>query len=406
MLNLIGYPEALDLILRHMPAGAVESVPLLDTAGRILARDVVSQVDSPTAPSSLKDGYAVHSADLSAAGPDHPVALDLAGFYSAGDRPARPLLPGTAVRVTTGAALPPGADAVLSGEYAQERDGRVICRRDAGPGRNVLPRGADVKAGETIARKGEQLRPALIGLLAAAGLDQAAVAARLRVAVIGTGDEVVLPGRPLAPGQLYASNMVETAAWLEVFGQDVLTRLAGDRLEDLKEAVFGVRDLADAFITSGGAWGSDRDLVLNLMQNLGWQGLFHRVRLGPGKAAGFGLLFNKPFFILPGGPPSHEAAFLLLALPGLLAMGGRRDPAFPFRRARLTEAVQGQPDWTKVIHARLEFKADHFIAAPIKSISRLKSMAEKNGLVILPEGTGRVDQGAWVEVLDLNRPAG
>ena len=157
----------------------------------------------------------------------------------------------------------------------------------------------------------------------------------------------------------------------------------------------------DAIVTSGGAWGSERDLMLGLLDSLGWQGFFHRVRLGPGKAAGFGLLSGKPFFILPGGPPSHEAAFLLLALPGLLAMCGRRGPVFPPLKAVLADEVRGQGNWTQVVHVFLSATEDGWEARPIKNASRLSSMAGKDALLLIPEGAESLPLGAMVDVLPL-----
>ena len=232
----ISYREALEQILTTVPRGGTEESPLADLIGRTLAGDVTARVDSPSVDASLKDGFAVHSQDVSSAGSDHPVRLELIGSLAAGESSGRALEPGTAVRVTTGAPLPRGADAVLAGEFAREEGRAIWCTRDAGPGRNILVRGTDVRAGGIIARKGQRLHPALIGLLAAAGLDRVRVVIRPRVAVIGTGDEVVAPGRPLPEGKLYASNIVETVAWLKAFGlTEVTTRVVPDRAGEITD---------------------------------------------------------------------------------------------------------------------------------------------------------------------------
>jgi len=401
----IEFNEALALILTHCRPGSWEEIELGGLAGRVLAEEVRALVDSPSLDVSLKDGYALYSHEVASAGPDRPVFLTLADFYAAGDLPGRILQPGTCVRVTTGAPLPPGADAVLAGEFAREENGLVRCFNDAGPGRNVLFRGTDVRAGQVIAGQGERLHPALIGLLAAAGLDRVKVVTRPKIAVIGTGDEVIAPGRPLPPGKLYASNMVETVSWLKAFGlTEVTSRVEPDRVEAIAEAIKEMSGRVQAFITSGGAWKSERDYMVRVLEDLGWRGVFSRVRLGPGKAISFGLLADRPFFILPGGPPSHEAAFLLLALPGLLAMAGRRGPIFPKLRAALTETICGQIDWSQCIQVKLFEQDGRWLARPLKSASRLSSMARKDGLVILPEGVTERTAGAEVEVLCLNWP--
>jgi molybdopterin molybdotransferase len=380
----------------------LESMPLLELQGRIAAQDLYAVVDSPSIDASLKDGYAVYSDDVAEADENNPARLALKGFQAAGDPAGELLQIGSTVRVTTGAPMPPGAQAVLAGEYAREESDEVVCWRDAEPGRNVLPRGTDVKAGEIVVRKGETLHPALIGLLAAAGLDKAPVYRRPRVAVIGTGDEIVAPGEALKEGRLYASNLVESVSWLKSFGMSVQSTVVPDQAGKMEKAIQDLVPQVDAFVTSGGAFGSERDLMLGLLNDLGWEGLFHRVRLGPGKAAGFGLLEGKPFFLLPGGPPSYEATFLLLALPGLMAMSGHLAPVFTEINARLEKDITGQIDWTQSVHARL-YKADDqgFAVQPLKSVSRLSSMARKNALILLPEGTTEYKAGREIPVIQL-----
>ena len=402
MKRKIGLDEARSIILENIPQLPAEDVPLLDLQGRVAAEDLSALVDSPSIDASLKDGYAVHSDDLNNAGENSPAALTLMRFQAAGDPAGESLMKGTTVRVTTGAPLPPGAQAVLAGEFAREESGLVHCWRDASPGRNVLPRGTDVKAGEIVVKQGEPLHPALIGLMAAAGLDHAAVYRRPRVAVIGTGDEIVAPGEPLPQGRLYASNLVESVSWLKSFGMSVQSRVVPDQTGKMEQTMRELIPQVDAFVTSGGAFGSERDLMIGLLNDMGWEGFFHRVRLGPGKAAGFGLLDGKPFFLLPGGPPSYEATFLLLALPGLMAMSGHVGPVFQEVTATLQQDVSGQIDWTQCVHARLYKANEHAYAVqPLKSASRLSSMARKNALILVPEGVEEYRAGQEIPVIRL-----
>jgi len=402
---MIGFKDALELVQKNVPRGKTEEVGLLTSTGRVLAEDAIAKVDSPSLDISLKDGYAVYSADVALAKPDKEVALPLAGFQAAGDLPRQALEQRTAIRITSGAPVPPGAEAVLALEFTREADGKIWCFNNASSGRNILPRATDVKAGETIARQGERLHPALIGLLAAAGLDRVRVASRPRVAVIATGDEVLAPGQPLTPGKVYASNMVETICWLKSFDfPDLIFRILPDREEEIAAAIQAMLPGVDAFITSGGAWQSERDLIIQVLEGLGWHEVFHRVRLGPGKAVGFGRLEERPFFILPGGPPSHEIAFLLLALPGLLAMIGWREPVFPAFKVRLEGSIRGQADWTQVIYAQLTLREGSWRVSPFKFPSRLFTMARKEAVIILHEGVSEAQPGDEVEVRLLSIP--
>ena len=394
----ISFARALQETLERIEPLGVQVVDLAQACGRVVAQDIVALVDSPSLDASLKDGYAVRSADAAGARPERPVRLRLAGVAAAGHDCAGSVQAGTAVRVLTGAPIPQAADAVVSSEFASD-DGEVVTLvNDAEPGRNILARGSDVARGETIVAPGTMLRPVTVGLLAAAGHARVPVYRRPRVAILATGDEVVAPGTPLAPGKLYASNVATLAAWCSSAGLAVTTRI----LPDAREAILaGLQECVadhDAILTSGGAWNSDRDLVVRLLDELGWQKHYHRVRMGPGKAAAFGLWQGKPVFCLPGGPPSNHMAFLQLALPGLGRLEGHTRPGLPVQVARLARAVQGQREWTQFIHARLERSAEGLSVHPMRLKSRLQEMAGTEAIVQVPEGVDQIPEGTVIEV--------
>jgi molybdopterin molybdotransferase len=405
MKEFIGFKEALDLTLSNVPLGETEILPLDQLTDKILSEDMIAKVDSPSISTSRKDGYAVISSNIAQAGSQNPIELKLVGHLSAGDRLNLIITNGQAVRVTTGAALPEGANAVISEELCERSGEKIRAYNTAKEGRNILYRGTDVRKGEKVAQKGEKLSPALIGFLACAGLDRAPVYKSPEVAVIASGDEVVAPGKPLPEGKLYASNLVEICSWLAFHNLSYSAEIVSDRKHEIQAAIISHLPNADVFITSGGAWGSERDLILKVVKNLNWHGIYHRVKMGPGKPAGFGLLEKRPFFILPGGPPSNEMAFLQLALPAIMKMKGDQSVSFPVVRAQLAEAVQGKKDWTQFIHARLEKRGDQLFVYPTKLESRLQSMARKDAIIIIPEGREVLAAGETIDIQLLISPS-
>ncbi len=400
----IGFREALALTLARVSPLPAEERPLAAAIGRSLAGEIRARVDCPLQATSRRDGYAVFSEDLQHASPEKPVRLPLTGRSEAGDPHGGRIQRGQAHRVTTGAPLPEGADAVLSEEYAVLEGGSVLCRNTAEPGRNVLPRGADVRAGERIAGTGVRLSPALLGLIAASGHAWVPVVGNPRVAVLAAGNELALPGEPLAEGKLYASNLVQISGWLSRFGFPSRGEVVPDRRAAIADALERALSHCDALITCGGAWGSERDLTWRAALELGMEGVYHRVRMSPGKPVGFGLIGGKPLFLLPGGPSANETAFLALALPALLRMRGDRLPAFPRIRVRLVEAVGGERGWTRFVPVRLAAGEETPLAFPLHGgASVLRSLADKQGLLVLPEERAGAAAGeiVWAVLLEV-----
>jgi molybdopterin molybdotransferase len=374
-------------------------VGIYDCTDRIAAADLCALVDSPTANASLKDGYAVISGEVAGATPEEPVHLRLAGTMEAGGTAGLTLLPGTTVRVLTGARIPGGADAILSEEFARPDGNDILALNCAEPGRNILLRGTDVGCRTSIVRKGRKLSPGIVGLVAAAGHSRITVYKNPVVAVIGTGDEIVAPGEPLAEGRLYASNILTTSAWCGRYGMKTVAAVVHDDVDTLTRTFTTLSESADAVVTSGGAWTGDRDVVAQVFEGLGWKQYFHRIRIGPGKAVGFGMLGAKPVFILPGGPSSNLMGFVQIALPGLLALAGHADPALPRVQARLAAGIEGrQRDWTNFFFGRLEAGETIPVFHPLKESSRLRAIAEADAIAGIPEGTGALPEGSVVSV--------
>lgn len=397
----IGFDEALTKTISTVVPLGIEMISLSESPGRISAADLVSKVDSPSIDASLKDGYAVKSTDIVGADHKKPVNLILAGSAAAGDMKSSSLKNGEAFRILTGAKLPDGADAVLAEEFVDVKNDTTIAAKNiAEAGRNILPKGSDVRVGQAVVKKNQMLTPGFAGLLAAAGFSEIPVFKQPCVAIVATGDEVVAPGKPLPEGKLYASNMVTLSAFCHNYGMKTITVTAKDSADDIKNTIVQVLGNADAIITSGGAWTGDRDLVAKILLDMGWKQEFHRIRIGPGKAVGFGLLKEKPVFILPGGPPSNLMGFLQIALPGLMKLSNHPFPGLQKKVVRLASDISGRDiDWTQFIFGFVvQDGSDLPVFHSLRQKGRLQSMAEATAIAAIPEGESLILAGSTINV--------
>ena len=394
----ISFEEALSMVLGFLKRLSPVDLPVDEVCDLVAAEDLFASADCPSATSSLKDGYAVVSKDIEGASKAHPVKLRVTGMSAAGDNMAGSVGPGLAIKVLTGARLPQGADTVIAVEFTREQANQVLCFKNAEPGRNVLFRGTDVETGKLVVSKGEMLTPALTGLLAAGGVHQVPVFPKPGVAIVATGDEVVAPGHALKSGQVYASNLVTLNSWLRHFGMPGKSVVVKDRSDEIRRTFTPIFSDVDALVTSGGAWKSERDLTVRVLDEMGWELIFHRVRIGPGKAVAMGVLDGKPVFCLPGGPPSNEMAFLQLALPGLLQIAGRSPMPFGIKKVRLASGVGGDSTWTQFYQAILERRGEEWWGVPLQMKSRIQSQARAEALIKVPEGVDRLEVGDLIEV--------
>ena len=394
----ISFNKAFDATIGAIQSLSSERAAVGALVGRVAFSDIHALVSVPSADISLKDGYAVLSSDLVHASGSSPVTLRMAGRLVAGSHGSFSVTSGIAIKIMSGALIPDGADAVVSQEFASD-DGKTvrICNH-AHHGRNILKKGADVARGDVIIGKGTRFTPAATGLIAAAGHDGAEVYKNPNVAIIATGDEVVAIGKPLERGKVFASNLVTIAAWCSFYGMGTKAVVVRDTEEEILDAVQGSLAGSDCLITSGGAWKSDRDLVVKILDHAGWEKIYHRVKMGPGKAIGFGLLRGKPVFCLPGGPPSNQMAFMQLALPGLLTLAGHRKNTLPLIDAVLSGDISGQRDWTQFIHGTLSRQDDQLTFNPLLMTSRLQFMAKADAIACIPEGVEKIDKGCRISV--------
>jgi len=396
----IGYREAFALVCSTVQPIGVENIPLELSANRIAAQNAAALASYPSMDVSLKDGFAVISSDVESASKIHPVLLKLAGSVFAGSISPDQLKSGHAIKICSGAPIPSGAEAVVSSEFCEEETQVIQVMADAGLGRNILRKGNEVKPGDIIVFEGGVFLPGVMGLAAAAGISNVCVYRRAKAAIVAVGDEIIFPGCNLRPGEVYASNLVALKAWLNSFGIECITSVVKDNAQTIRSEIERRLSEADILLTSGGAWLSERDLVVGVLNDLGWQRAFHHVRMGPGKGVAFGICGKKPVFCLPGGPASNEMAFLQLALPGILRMSGDRRPAMQSVPAVLKEDLKSRHrDWTEFKDAVLsrEFEGGYAVALH-RGESRLQAIASANSLICIPEGIEILKSGEIIPV--------
>jgi molybdopterin molybdotransferase len=399
--DYIGYSEAFERVRSSIRPLGSEAIPLQAAVNRLAAEDVPAQITYPSTDISLKDGFALCSADTAEASRERSISLRIIGSAFAGTDFAGTVTRGSAVRVCSGASIPTGADAVAAAEFCEETSAHEVrIFADAHCGRNILRSGGEVESGASIIKQGDLLSPGILGLAAAAGIGNIRVWRRPKVAVIGIGDEIVSPGTTLRTGQVYASNLVTLKAWLNHFDIECVTSVVRDNVEAIQADLARNRGSVDIILTSGGAWGSERDLVVGILDNLGWRKIFHHVRMGPGKGISFGQWKMLPVFCLPGGPASNEMAFLQLALPAILQMAGDNRPPFQLVRAILAEDIKGRnKTWTEFKDAVLSKSEEgSYTVRAYQGRSRLQAIARANALLRLPEGTDFLRRGEFVPV--------
>lgn len=395
--------EALRLVLDAVAPLPPETCATADAAGRILAEPVRAGRTLPPWDVSAMDGYAVRAADLAPAPATLPVAFEVA---AGGDR-ARPLEPGSAARIFTGAPLPPGADTVVRQEDT-ERDGeRVRVVVAPPPGEHVRPAGEDVRAGDLVLEPGARLGPGPLGLLASLGRSVVAVHQRPRVAILSGGDELVEPDGDARAGRIVSSNSYSIAAQCrEVGAEPVYLGIARDTPEDLERLVRAGLT-AHVLVSSAGVSVGDRDYVRPVLEKLGCELVFWGVRIKPG----FPLVFGRfgahdpagrgPLvFGLPGNPVSAMVTFEEFVRPALRRMAGHRALFRPRIEAQLAEPLRKQAGRLHFVRVRLAREGGRVVATPTgnQSSGVLRSMALADGLLVFPAEARELAAGAPVQV--------
>lgn len=380
------------------PVTTLERVHVRHAPGRVLGEDLVSPIAVPGHDNSAMDGWAVRHADLAA---DTDVTLEVVGTSFAGRPFAGSVAPGQAVRIFTGAVMPPECDTVIMQERARAADGRVTLGAGAKPGQNRRRAGEDIRAGSTVLARGHRLRAADAGLIASLGVGEITVFRRLRVAFFSTGDELVQLGATPGPGQIYDSNRYTLHAMLAGLGCEVMDLgVIRDDPAAVELAFAQAAAAADVVLTSGGASVGDADYVKQILDRLG-EVLFWKIAMKPGRPLAFGRIGDTHLFGLPGNPVAVMVTFYQFVREALLVlMGQAQVPPCPTFKATLASPLKKAP-------GRVEFQRG--ILAPAEGgwqvtltgeqgSNILSSMSRANCFVVLPSEYGNLTPGALVDV--------
>jgi len=384
-----------------------EQVPILDALDRGLTENVIAEMDIPPMANTAMDGYAVRCEDTGGARPESPRRLRVVADLAAGYVLDQPIQPGTAVRIMTGAPIPPGAEAVVPFEEVERVGEDILVFRRYPHGKNIRAAGEDVKGGEIILAKGTVFRPAAIGMLAALGRIHVAVHRRPRVAILSTGDEVIEADAPWQPGKIHDANSYSNAAQvLKYGGIPIRLGIARDTVNDLTARIqVGLEQGADLFLTSGGVSVGDFDVVKTVLAAEG-EIAFWRVRMKPGKPLAFGTIRGVPLLGLPGNPVSAMVSFELFARPAILTMLGKTKLVKPTIDAILADEVRRKDNRRHYVRVTLEERDGTTYARLTgdQGSGILLSMVKAEGLAILPEEADHVPANTPVKVMMIHWP--
>jgi len=396
---MLSYEQARQIVIeeigkRRGPCPAA-SVSVWEALGLVLAQEVMTDREYPPFDRSTRDGYAVRAKEVAPG-----ASLKCAGEIKAGDTVSEALAARTCVQIMTGAAVPQGADAVVMIEHTQREGDVVRFERTAQGGQNIVPRGSEAAAGQTILRPGMRLGYAELALAAQVGAVELHCAKRPRVAILSTGDEVVMVEEAPGPFQIRNSNSVSLAAQVRISGgEPVVLGNAADRVEDLGEKIErGLKE--DVLVLSGGVSMGKYDLVEKVLKAMTAEFFFDAVAIRPGKPAVFGYCQGKPVFGLPGNPVSTMVTSELFVAPAIDLLSGAEARALPLVEARLGEALNEKPGMTHFLPARVEWRG------PMPEVKALKwqgsgdiaALGKVNCFLVVPAEREKIDEGESVSV--------
>jgi molybdopterin molybdotransferase len=417
---MLSVEEALQKILNAVNVLDEETVPIMESLGQVLAEDIIAEINVPPLDNSAMDGYAVRAPDTKGASENSPKILKVIDTVIAGTISKKEVLPGTAVRIMTGAPIPRGADSVVQFENTDEdkkkNSGRPVEQvgilAEAAPGLNIRLAGEDIARGQVVLKKGTVIRPAEIGLIASTGYSRVRVIRRPVVAVLSTGNELVEIGQPLPEGKIHDSNAYSIAALVKRYG--CVPKILGIARDDEDELISKLKQAQDTdmLLTTGGVSMGDYDMVKDILARDG-EMVFWKVRVKPGKPLAFGKIKGQdkngktrtiPHLGLPGNAVSCMVSFELFVRPALLKMMGKKNYAKPAVAAIIEDNVKNDAGRRIYDRAIVEKRDGHYYARLTgpQGSGILTSMSLANGLVLIPEDVAKVNKGDTVQALMLD----
>ncbi len=390
--SLISLEEAQSIVLSRLPLTSVETVPLPQAQGRILAEKIVSSLDVPGFARASMDGFAVQSDDTLAAREDRPVCLRLAGSVPMGVLPRVRVAQGEAAEVSTGSMMPPGAQAVVMIEYSQAEGDQVLIRRPVYGGENVQAAGSDISFGEAVLFPGTKLAAREMGVLAALGRTKMPVRC-LKVGLASTGNELVAPGGTLAAGQIYDINTYTIAAAVTDCGaQAVPYGILPDEKRSMAALLQKMAEECNMILVSGSTSAGVGDMIFQVLEEVG-ELIFHGVNLKPGKPTIFGQINGKPCLGLPGYPTSALTVFSCLAAPAIRAALGQKHS-----RKRVTGRLAGPLRFDGRRQVLAVGLSNRLVYPVDKGSGSITTLAGADGIIDIPVGVEYLEKGENVEV--------
>jgi len=399
---LLTVAQARERILERIAVLDAEEVSLVAANGRVLAEDVRSDREVPPFTNSAMDGYAVRAADTSGASATAPVRLAILGEVRAGVAPPISVRPASALRIMTGAVLPDGADAVVRVEDTAEADGHVEIRTSVEPGVSIRQAGSDIHRGDVLAIASRVVTPGLIGVISSVGRRTIRCIRRPRVLLLTTGDELREAGESLAPGQITNTNRYTLRAALEEAGAEVLdVGVARDTRADLVERLRSA-ERADLVVSTGGVSMGAYDLVRALIEDREAVD-FWQVAVRPGKPLLVGSVDGRPLIGLPGNPVSAMVGVELFVRPAVLKMEGRTDYERPRLSATTEDRLVNPPHLEQYFRGIARREGDRVVVRLTgdQASHVLRSMADANCLIVVPQGTSEIPAGGMVNIIPL-----